>query len=87
MASGCSDESLDSLKQRLADAKLRLVFARNFSGEILRDFQSGSISAPTEMFACTQAIRAERFALREYDRLLRILANRVLNGNTQAASS
>lgn len=39
------------------------------------------------MFACTQAIRAERFALREYDRLLRILANRVLNGYTQAASS
>ena len=31
MATGCSDESLDSLKQRLADAKLRLVFARNFS--------------------------------------------------------
>lgn len=71
---------LERWRQHLKDAKMRYAFAKNYAKEVMEDFRSGGISATTEMFACQKAIRAEVFALREYDRALRIVTDLALNG-------
>ena len=67
-------------RQRLNDARLRLIFARNYYREVRQDFTAGAISVPLERFAPDQAIRAERFALVEHARILAILTALALHG-------
>jgi hypothetical protein len=66
--------------QRLTDAKLRLEFARNYMSEVKRDFSSGDIPENEEAFAHAKALRAENFALNEYNRVLRIFTDLTVNG-------
>lgn len=66
--------------QRLTDAKLRLDFARNYMSEVKRDFSSGEIPENEEAFAHAKALRAENFALDEYNRVLRIYTGLTVNG-------
>jgi len=66
-------------RSRLADAKLRLDFTRNFLQEVQRDFPLGDPS-PDGQFAYQKALRAERHAQEEYTRVLRLYTQLVLDG-------
>ena len=63
-------------RQRVEDAKLRVVFARNWVNEVHRDL-SPDIPAVDGDFALQRAVKAENDALREYNRLLRIFTDLV----------
>ena len=67
-------------RKRLKDARLRLDFARSYFREIQGDFADASISAPLERYELDHALRAERAALAEYERILRILNDLVFHG-------
>jgi PilZ domain len=67
-------------RRRLTDAKLRLDFARNFMKEVQRDYRAGDIPESDHHFAYQKALRAERFDLAEYNKVLRIYTDLTLNG-------
>lgn len=67
-------------RNRLADAKLRLDFARNYLAEVRRDLPSGEIPQADGDFAFQRAVRAETFALVKYKRVLRIYADLIVHG-------
>lgn len=79
---GSPDRSaLETLwRQRLADARLRVEFARNYYREVKQDFAAGGISVPVERFALDQALRTETAALAEYGRILTIFNDRLIHG-------
>ncbi|MBZ5578493.1 MAG: hypothetical protein LAP40_18170 [Acidobacteriia bacterium] len=64
----------------MLDVRLRLDFARSYLAEIQRDVQAGAIPAPDGDFAYGNAIRADREALAEYARVLRIFTDLTLHG-------
>jgi len=70
----------DRWRQRLNDANLRLDFSRNFLKEVQRDSAAGGIPVPDQHYAYRKALRAERFALAEYSKVLRIFTDLVVNG-------
>jgi len=65
---------------RLQDAKLRLDFARSYLKEVQRDFQSGEIPSADGSYAHQKALRAEIAALAEYQRVLRVVTDLLVNG-------
>jgi len=67
-------------RKRVADAKLRLEFARIYLAEIQRDFTAGSAPSPDGRFAYQKALHAEQVALAEYMRVLRLLTVFVVEG-------
>jgi len=67
-------------RNRLADAKLRLDFARSFVKEVTADYASGAMPASDGGFAYRRAIRAERQALAEFIRIAEILKNLTIYG-------
>lgn len=81
MGSAESDrEALEELwRQRVKDAKLRVDFARIYREEIARDFPAKERNADGH-FAHQRALTAENLALEEYDRILRIYTNLIVNG-------
>ena len=58
---------------RLRDAKLCLEFAQNYCTEVQRDYSS--LSDTDGQFALQRALRAERVALAEYNRVRRIYSD------------
>jgi len=77
---GSNRSEIEALwRKRLADAKLRLDFARNFLEEVQRDFPIGDPS-PDGQFAYQKALRAESAARAECTRLLCLYAHLVLDG-------
>lgn len=80
MSPGFDRRVLEDLwRERLSDARLRLDFARNYLGEVGHD-PLGDSPAPDGHFAFQRAIKAERFALPEYIRILRLFSDLVMNG-------
>jgi hypothetical protein len=75
-------------RRRLADAKLRLDFARQYLNEVQRDQRDGTVPAADGNFAYRNALRAENYALAEYSRILRTFTHLVVGGKTlvEAAS-
>ena len=73
-------ELRDKWRKRLADAKLRLDFARSFVNEVKNDCASGGVPAVDGGLAYRQAIRAERAALAEFGRIAEILKNLTIHG-------
>ena len=67
-------------RKRLADAKVRLDFARHFVTEVKQDLQSPDIPTPDGSYAYRRALRAETLALREYSRVLRIYQDLAVRG-------
>jgi len=67
-------------RQRVKEARLRVTFARNWVNEVHRDLPSPDIPAADGDFALQRAVRAENDALREYNRLLRIFTDMVVDG-------
>ena len=67
-------------RSRLNDAKLRLDFARNYVADVQRDHPSGDIPESDYHFADQKALRSENLALEEYNRVLRIYPDLVVNG-------
>jgi len=67
-------------RQRLEDAKLRVIFARNWVNEVHRDLPSPDIPAVDGNLMLQRAIRAENEALQEYNRVLRIFMDLVVDG-------
>lgn len=65
-------------RSRLNDARLRVEFARNFVKEIQSDF--GERTSPDGTYALERALRAERRARREYERIQAILVELVMDG-------
>lgn len=63
-------------RERLADAKLRLDFSRNYVQEVAFDFPIPA--SPDGIVALRHAMRAEELALKEYNRVLRIYENIVV---------
>ena len=72
-------ESEELWRNRLASAKLRLDFARNYLNEVQRDFPIDDTS-PDGQYAFRRALRAENVALAEFHRLLRIYTDLVMDG-------
>ena len=66
-------------RRRLASAKLRLDFARNYLNEVQTDFPIDD-GSPDGQYAYQRAIRAENGALAEYHRALRIYTDLVMDG-------
>jgi len=62
------------------DARITVQFAQHYVGEILSDYSSGAIPQDVELFAHTQAVRKENFALRQYADAMRIYRDLVVNG-------
>lgn len=74
-------QELENLwRTRLRDAALRLEFARNFLKEVQQDFPSCDLPSADGRFAFQQALRAENNALAEYNRLLRIFTDLIVDG-------
>ena len=72
-----SREELEDLcRRRVASAKLRLDFARQYLTEVQRDFPLNDTS-PDGQYATQHALRAENFALAEYRRVLRVYTDLV----------
>ena len=65
---------------RLNDARLRLDFTRNFMREIEKDVQAGAIPSSNGELAFREALRAEREALAQFGRVLRIYIDLVVHG-------
>lgn len=59
-------------RARLKDAKLRLDFAHQYTKEVERDFNDGTVPIPDGSYAYRKALRAESYALAEYQRVLRV---------------
>lgn len=70
--------SLEQLRQHLQDAKVRYDFAKTYAEEVRQDFANSSIDGPVEMLGYRKALRAEIQALREYNRVLRAMADLAL---------
>ena len=60
---------------RVRDARLRLAFARNYAKDL-----EGVDPSPDGQQAYWMALHAERVALAEYDRVLRIFTDLVMEG-------
>lgn len=73
------EESLDSLKRKVADAKLRLDFASQYVEEIDSDFRSGLTPSPNSSDR-ERATRAQNSAHEEYLRVLKIYEDFVARG-------
>jgi len=67
-------------QSRLKDAELRYAQARQQFRDILRTLPPGEIPAPDGNYAYQQALRAERIALTEYIRVLRIFTDLAVGG-------
>ena len=67
------------LRNRLADAKLRLEFARIHLNEVQRDFPFDDPS-PDGQYAYRHALREENFALVEYHQILRVYTELLIDG-------
>jgi len=65
---------------RLRDAKLRLDFARHHLKELLHDFRLNEISTREGNFAYQKAVRDEKLAQRESDRVRRLCRHLIING-------
>lgn len=72
--------SLEQLRQHLQDAKVRYDFAKTYAEEVRQDFANSSIDGPVEMLGYRKALRAEIQSLREYNRVLRAMADLALRG-------
>ena len=73
-------EELERLwRSRLAEAKLRLDFARNYVNEVRQDFPIDDTS-PDGHYALQRALRAENVALVEFHRILRVYTGLVMDG-------
>lgn len=81
MGSAPKRRDLEELwRERLKDAKLRLEFAYNYVKEVQKDLEAGGVPAPDGNFAFARAIKAENFALAEYNRVLRIFGDLLVQG-------
>lgn len=69
-------------RSRLSDAKLRLDFARHYMREVQREYPASDIPVPDHSFAFKKALKAENYALTEYERLLRIYTALTVDGVT-----
>ena len=67
-------------RQRLKDAELRLVFARDYLKYIQREVPLGEIRNADGEYAYQQAYRAEIRALGEFKRVLRIYTDLLVHG-------
>lgn len=72
--------SLEQLRQRLQDAKVRYDFAKAYLVEVRQDFADSSIDGPVELLGYRKALRSEIEALMEYNRVLRAMADLALRG-------
>ena len=72
-------EELDSLNQRVNDAKLRLDFASQYLKEVHADDRAGAIPS-TDPGARVYATRAKREARDEYQRILKIYEEFIARG-------
>ena len=71
----------DLWRQRLKDAELGLTFARQYLGEVQRDFPSpGKVHGADGSSAYEHALHAETRALTEYKRVLQIFNDLVTHG-------
>ena len=71
-------------RERVRDVRLRLDFARNYLAEIQKDVKAGGIPRADGDFAYRNAIRAEREALAEYRKMLKIFTDLTLHGRFPA---
>lgn len=81
------EESVQSLKRRIDDAKLRLDFASIHIKEVRRDHRSGTLPS-SDPDARARAIHARRNARAEFRRVLRIYQdfiarNKALDGGAR----
>jgi hypothetical protein len=67
-------------RQRVADAKLRVDFARSYVREVVSDFPPREISNADGLFAYQRAVQAENSALRDYARVSRIYQDLTVKG-------
>ena len=67
-------------RKRVRDARIRLQFARSYLKELQQDLKSGAIPPPDGDFVYRRAIQADREALDDYARLLRIFTDLVVYG-------
>jgi hypothetical protein len=70
----------DRWRKRLIDAKLQLDFATQYSKEVAEDCTAGTLPTPDGGYAYQRALRAEHYARGEYQRVLRIVHDLVLDG-------
>ena len=69
----------DLWRRRLQEAQLRLEFATSYVDEFKRSFPLSDTS-PDGQTAYERALRAQNVALGEYNRVLRIFSELVLDG-------
>lgn len=74
------EELEDRWRKRVTDAKLRLDSARTYVKEVQRDLPHGDVPAPDGDYAYRHALHAENFALVEYNHVLRIFTDLIING-------
>ena len=67
-------------RKRLRDAKLQLDFAIRYATEVKEDCIAGNLPAPDGDYAYQRALRAEHRARVEYQRVLKIAHDLVLDG-------
>jgi len=67
-------------RRRVTAAKLRLDFARLYLKEVEGDLAADAVPVADGHFAFRKALRAERFAVAEYTRVLRIYTDLIVHG-------
>jgi hypothetical protein len=65
---------------RLNDARRELRHAQRFVGEVREDLVANNIPFPDSSYAYRQAITAETLALQQFNRVLRIFGDLIING-------
>jgi hypothetical protein len=70
----------NQLRERVANAKVRLDLARNYVREVQRDLKSGTITESDGHHAHQYALQAETLALQHYQSVLNTLSTLVLTG-------
>jgi hypothetical protein len=70
----------DRWRNRLRDAKLQLDFAAHYAKEVEEDCIAGTVPTPDGHYAYQRALRAEGEARAEYQRVLKIVHDLVLDG-------
>lgn len=78
---GATRQELESLwRNRVRDARIRLDFSRSYLDEVRQDRRSGAIPEADGDYAYRRALRADRDALAEFRRVLRIFTELVVHG-------
>jgi hypothetical protein len=68
------------LRERVADAKVRLDLTRNYLKEVQRDLKSGMLPPSDGRYAHHRALQAETLALDHYQHVLKTLSGLVVDG-------